>query len=52
MDASIRDREAAAAVKGRGSRGRSELARCHACAGSIGAPGGLGTRLADRDARR
>ena len=50
MDASIRDREAAAAVKGRGSRARSE--RCHACAGSIGAPGGLGTRLADRDARR
>ena len=50
MDASIRDREAAAAVKGRGSRARSDAA--HACAGSIGAPGGLGTRLADRDARR
>ena len=51
MDASIRDREAAAAVKGRGSRAKSDAA-LHACAGSIGAPGGLGTRLADRDARR
>jgi len=46
MDASIRNREAAAAAKGRGSRARSDGA------GAIGAAGGPGTRLADRDAGR